>query len=152
MKHVSRLSALFLALHALGCGGASGPPLYDVRGKLSWDDGSAIPNATVNFMPSAKGIPTSAARTNDSGDFVLTTSSGQLGAAAGKFKVVVLGPRPEAKTPEQMTDAYKNPGKAAPTPAGDVIPAEYTSADKTPIEIEITGAKKDLAITIVKGK
>ncbi len=137
-----------------GCGGAGGPPLYDVRGKVSWDDGKPGSNLVITFAPTEKGVPTSAARTNDAGDFVLTTVSGQLGAGLGKYKVILAAAKaagPEANTPQAMENMYKNPTKGGPPKAdGGGVPTEYTSADKTPIEIEVTGSKKDLAITVVR--
>ena len=145
---------LALALFS-GCGGTSGPALYEVRGKLSWDDGKPAPNVVVTFAPIEKGVPTSAARTNDAGDFVLTTTSGQLGAGLGKYKVILAASKPaaaQASPTETMAAAYKNPGARGPRvdDAGG-IPAEYTSADKSPIEIEVTGKKTDLSITVVRG-
>ena len=138
-----------------GCGGAGGPPLYDVRGKVTWDDGKPASNVAITFSPTQKGVPTSAARTNDSGDFVLTTVSGQLGAGLGKYKVVLAAAKAtgsEANPQEAMVDSYKNPGKGGPKKDdGGGIPVEYTSADKSPIEIEVTGKKSDLTITVVRG-
>lgn len=138
-----------------GCGGTDGPALYDVRGKVTWDDGKPIPNVVVTFAPTAKGVPTSAARTNDSGDFILTTTTGKLGAGLGKYKVMLVAAKMaggEAETAESMANSYKNPVKGGPPKsASGGIPADYSSADRTPIEIEVTGSKKDLELTVIRG-
>lgn len=145
-----------MAIGLAGCGGAGGPALYDVRGKLVWDDDKPIPDVVVTFSPTEKGLPSSAGRTNATGDFVLTTSSGQLGVPKGKFKVFVTISKPSgsgAPSTDAMVDMYKNPQKGGPKTDNAVgVPNEYTAADKTPLELEVTGKQSGLSIMIPRAK
>ena len=98
------LAWLALAGLAAGCGGAKGPALTPVKGKVVQGD-KPLANAVLLFMPETGG-PASGATTDAAGQFVLK-SNDRLGAVPGKHKVSI---RVAPEVPPPMG------GQAAPPP------------------------------------
>jgi hypothetical protein len=93
----ARLLAGFAVVLALGCGSNKVVP---VSGKVTMD-GKPLKNATVSFQPIAEGKnieagPGSVGKTNDQGEYTLTTDKGDPGAVVGKHRVTIAIIAPEA--------------------------------------------------------
>ena len=92
-KKRDHLAACLLFVPCLllaGCGGGATEgrkPVYPTSGRITMS-GSPVIGATVSFAP-REGQPVAMGRTNDAGEYVLTTYDGGDGAAAGRFSVVV---------------------------------------------------------------
>lgn len=89
MRRRSLLLACLVVPVMFGCGGNSGPALYETGGVVTYK-GQPLANATVQFIPGEadKGIPTAQGTTNDKGEYRLKVR-GDAGAAAGTYSVVV---------------------------------------------------------------
>jgi hypothetical protein len=77
-------------LSAVGCGGSS-YRFAPVSGKITLD-GKPLAGASVNFQPIAVGSetgPGSAGKTNEKGEYSLTSTTGASGAWVGKHRVFV---------------------------------------------------------------
>jgi hypothetical protein len=121
-KSALRIFACCLLFLLSGCG-QSWPLNENVEGTLKLD-GAPVANVLVRFEPdntTAK-VPTSMGETDAKGHFQLTCENGKAGAVIGKHNVVIFKGLP-------------GPGEAAST---TVIPAAYTRAAKTPLQIEVT--------------
>jgi len=151
----------FVCALMMGCG-ESGPDLYEVKGKLVFSDGSPVAGVTVQFLPTESGMPESTGLTGSDGSFTLTSRGGQKGAVKGKHKVVIQTEKAESL--DMDTDAGREAMMSArnqsaaggrssePAEKKDEsgVPEKYTSADKTPLEIEISGAITDMELTVQK--
>ncbi len=135
------LSMVILALALVataGCG-QKGPPLGQVRGRVSLD-GAALAEAAIVFQPQ-KGRP-AMARTNDKGEYALTYTVDRPGALLGPHEVRITTfepgydgetPQGERKTtperPERVPAKYnrKSELKADVKPGPNVFDFELTS-------------------------
>ncbi|OAI53176.1 hypothetical protein AYO47_05385 [Planctomyces sp. SCGC AG-212-M04] len=109
------LSLLFvLPLSFFGCGGASGPELGTVTGKVMLD-GQPVQKATIMFTPE-KGPP-SYGGTNAQGEYTLMFTADKNGAVLGKHTVTIESGNPE-------TD---DRGKPLPDQKVTKVPRKYTS-------------------------
>jgi hypothetical protein len=125
-----------------GCGGEDGASerktVYPVTGKITLH-GSPLADAMVSFAPKT-GQPTAVGRTNQAGEFTLTTYEPGDGAAPGDYAVVVIKVVPGASTgaeEQHSSDPYAevNSGhgaKSADTGVAMVQP-KYGNADETPL-------------------
>jgi hypothetical protein len=92
--------ALFIMTALLGCSnGPARPAVYKVNGKVTMN-GSPLAGASVFFSPKGK-QPIAMGRTNDQGEYILTTYSAGDGAAAGDY--VVLVSKEAANAPAKMS-------------------------------------------------
>jgi len=151
-----QLSALALCLLLSGCGGAEEGigarlPVYKVTGKVTLSGGPLV-SANVAFAP-LDGQPVAIGRTNDAGEYSLTTYDPGDGAALGKYKVVISKPLSAGGSAGASSAHSNDPGadfsvghdvKAGN--AGNAIPEEYTKSDTT--RISKTVEKKDNVINI----
>lgn len=82
---------LLVLVCGAGCGGDGGPPLpplVPVSGKVTLD-GEPLSNAQISFLSSGKGAIDARGETDDAGNYELS-AAGKPGAAAGKYKVVIM--------------------------------------------------------------
>jgi hypothetical protein len=143
---LSRCLVIGACLLALGCGGASKAgrkPVYSVSGKITMS-GGPLPGASVSFAP-LDGQPVAVGRTNDQGEYTLTTYDAGDGAAAGRYAVVVSKPTAVAAASgedEHSVDPYAEVAGShsaqARTDAGGGVPDLYTSSTSTPLKAEVT--------------
>jgi hypothetical protein len=123
-------------LVALGCGRKFVP----VSGKVTLD-GKALAGATVSFQPIASegsseaGIG-SQGKTNDKGEFTLTTSTGKTGAVPGKHRVRITS------LSQQVGEGDSRPPRGG-WPLKDRVPERFN--EKTTLTIEVPAGGTDKA-------
>lgn len=144
------ISILVALVTAAGC--SKEVPVADVHGVIKMD-GKPMPHTKVMFMPDPqKGTvgPISAGLTDDEGRFTLTCEDSRSGAVVGWHKVVVLeGSVNLYRTPRNgRRDDDEPVPKAKPRKAGPKVPEKYTTAGKTPLEMEVKQTKNDLEIAL----
>lgn len=127
-----------------GADGGKRVPVYPVKGVVKIN-GGAIAGATVAFGPK-EGQPTAMGRTNDSGEYTLTTYDSGDGAAKGIFTVTVMkfvgsatsgSSEPEHGVdvaPSSSHDAVKS--KSA-SENGNLIPAKYGDSTTSPLSFKV---------------
>ena len=106
-------------LSAVGCGGSS-YRFAPVSGKITLD-GKPLAGASVNFQPIAVGSetgPGSAGKTNEKGEYTLTSSKGKNGAQVGKHQVSI------SLLNAQVGDRDERPPRGG-WPLADKLPAKY---------------------------
>lgn len=146
-RHVG-WSGLFLVVSlgiAAGCG-PGGPAVYPVHGTVSID-GQPASSVQVLLMPVAGSQQVAAGVTDASGQFRLTWgSTARAGAEVGRYKVVLnqLGTETEA----ELMDRYSGGGRKAPKEPKPTFPQEYSSAETSPKEVEVTAGDNTFDIAI----
>ncbi|HEX6986969.1 MAG TPA: carboxypeptidase-like regulatory domain-containing protein [Planctomycetaceae bacterium] len=140
------LAALLLA----GCPGSEGgdrQEVYPVSGKVTMG-GGPVANAAVIFSPK-EGQPVATGRTNDKGEFTVTTYESGDGAAAGKYVVLVskevapsnsTGPA-TGHDPNNPT-AFRAPSHSGAqlrglSSASSGLPEKYSRADQSDLNVEV---------------
>jgi len=133
-----------------GCGGGASEgrqPVHATRGVITMSGGPLV-GATVTFAP-LDGQPVAIGRTNDSGEFILTTYDGGDGAAAGKYSVVVMkvssgsaAPAEEAHSPDGSTPIADGHDATAGADGddgadGSLIPIAFTKSAETPFSATV---------------
>ena len=135
----TRLALGLALLLALGCGGRKFVP---VSGKVTLN-GQPLAGATVSFQPIAEGSVEAAAgsvgKTDAQGEYTLTASTGQGGAAVGKHRVMISLLNPKVGE----DDARRRHGPALE----DKVPPRYNKDSKEVVEVPADGLKKDFALT-----
>lgn len=125
-------------------GSSKRPLIYKVTGKATYL-GAPLIGAVVTFAPQEK-QPAAVGRTNDAGEFAMTTYRSGDGAAAGEFKVLVMLVVSEAEsTPQQAHSTQPgsvSPGsahseEAAAKSSGSLLPAKYGDANETPLKAKV---------------
>jgi hypothetical protein len=144
---------VFAVLGAVGCGGQA--KTAKVEGTLTVD-GRPLPGATVIFMPVAKGGRSASGRTDEDGNFKLTTFSTDDGALPGEYKVVVrvsegsketVGSDPSKLADKDKADFFKKMSpkgreQDAAKKTRSPIPEVYGDSDKTPLKQIVPPAGK----------
>ncbi len=144
MRHVSRLVWVLTLLPLLGCGEAE----FDtgkVTGKITIG-GKAAAGILVTFSPVDSEVPNvqvASGRTADDGTYSLLSGvQGIEGAVPGKYKVVVTDDSDAAG--EDYMSGEGGQGDIAsqePDTGTGMVPAEYTSVETTPKEVEVVLGK-----------
>ena len=134
-----RFTLLFACSVAIGCGSSSPFDYVKVSGKITYDDGTAIPGSLrLKFVaedaPTVEGaVPRPAfANVNDRGEFDCVTSYKYGdGLIPGRHKVAVeAGGKPDAKPR---------------------VPKEYLTIATTPLEVDTADAPFDIKVPKPKG-
>lgn len=138
----SSLTAVLMAgvLCSAGCGKGP-PPMVEVEGTVQLD-GKPLEKVRVEFWPVKDGTQ-SAGLTNEQGKFVLIALDGATkGTSVGKHKVVL---RDLSIVEDQF---YGRAGADIDLTAGKKprIAHKYSNVTLTPLEFDITDAKRDLVI------
>ncbi len=132
------------AAAALGCVGG-GPKYVPVSGVVTLN-GKPLAGATVTFSPIAppgevNAGDGSAGKTNDAGEFTLTTSRGAPGALVGKHKVRIFA------LARQVGTGDERPPRGG-WPTKDKVPARYNERTELEFEVKPDGPNKaDLPLT-----
>lgn len=136
-----------LSVAAVGCsGGGAGDkrvPVFSVTGKVTMN-GGPLAGAMVSFAPT-EGQPTAIGRSNDAGEYSLTTYDSNDGAAKGIYKITVM--KVVAATAGATADAshgtnytgVAHGGKAAKgaSDTGNLVPPTYADSEKTPLKFTV---------------
>jgi hypothetical protein len=127
----------------LGCGAKakSREPVFKVSGTIDYK-GSPVADADITFMCEEKNR-SAFGRTNDKGEFKLTTFAVNDGAVPGKHLIMVskieaAGPAKEVA--EVTSEAYEPPkaGQSTDLKPKNAIPAKYSDAKKTDLFAVVT--------------
>jgi hypothetical protein len=134
MKQI--FSFLVISCILIGCGGGAKPnrePVFPVRGKVTYK-GQPVVGADVTFT-SETANRSAFGRTDDKGEYKLTTFGSNDGAVEGKQTVLISKSLPPVPTkPEASIDSpdYVPPGygpEPAPPKPRNEIPAKYAAAE-----------------------
>lgn len=136
-----KTTALGLAAGVLlaGCGGADGPELGAVSGRVTLD-GRPLPNAVVQFQPIGTSGTYSAGRTDADGHYRLHYTRDRNGAIIGTHRVSVS---------TAAADAEDEQGNSSPVP--ERVPAQYNGesilthdvkAGNNTIDLELSAAEQ----------
>ena len=131
-----------------GCsGGADGGKrvtVYRVKGVVKLN-GGPIAGATVAFGPK-EGQPTAMGRTNDSGEYTLTTYDSGDGAAKGIYTVTVIkivgsggssSSAPEHGVNVAPTNSHDAAKSKSGSDDGNLVPAKYGDSATTPLSFKV---------------
>ena len=142
------LGLAILCLAGLGCSdsGAGGQrvPTHPVTGKVTMN-GGPLAGAMIAFAPT-EGQPTAIGRSNDAGEYSLTTYDANDGAAKGAFNVTVMkvvaaaGATPADAGHGTNYQGVAHGGKAAKgatSDAGNLVPPQYSNSEKTPLKFTV---------------
>ena len=139
------LSGVLFLTGAIGCG-PSGPSVYPVAGTVTIE-GQPAQAVQVVLTPVAGNQQVAAGVTDDSGRFQLTWgSTARSGAEAGRYKVMLN--QLSTETEEELMARYSGGGRKAPETPKASIPKEYSSADTSPKEVEVTAGTNTIDIEI----
>jgi hypothetical protein len=119
---MSRLLCPILAMFALGCGSSSPPPpipVVPVSGKVTYK-GAPVKEADVSFFHSEEN-KSAFGRTNDQGEYKLTTFSANDGAIVGHHVVTV-----------SKSEAAAAVTPPAPPESPDYVPPKFNQSTDPP--------------------
>ena len=161
MRCLGGMLAVLAAGIFVGCGGGSSSKVK-VAGTLTWDDGTPIAQAQVDFIPVAKDGMGASGFTEKDGSFELTTSNSGDGALPGDYKVVVskrvgdvgggkppavVDPKEFARMMEEFAKKAASKGALKST-AKSEIPAIYSTKETTTLKwkVESGGPRVELKL------
>jgi hypothetical protein len=127
--------SLTVSLLLTGCGGAAGPELGKVSGRVTLD-GQPLANAVVRFQPAGAGGTYSTGRTDADGNYQLRYSRDQYGALIGSHRVSVSTAAPDAE------DKQGNP-----SPVRERVPVQYNAESSLIHEVEAGSNEIDLELS-----
>lgn len=153
-----------------GCGGGAQKPVK-VSGVVTLE-GEPLSGVIVVFNPMKGSASPASGKTDDKGEFDLTTKSFQDGAVPGEYKVTITSPEESGGENNDMKEFGQNPNnpemlkkiqearsrqsaKAAGTESGPIQDAKgihqnYTRIDKTPITITVPPPEGKAKINLKK--
>ena len=130
MKNFALPTFALISLVFVGCGnGETRTPTHTVRGKLT-DGSKPLAHAQIVFHPVGGGAaetPKSHGKTDENGEFKLTTYDGNDGAPAGQYKVSVelwKTTTADAGPVNQLPPKYADPDKSGLTATVAAGPTE----------------------------
>jgi hypothetical protein len=144
----SLISTLMVGMLLAGCWGGDATKgrakVYKVSGTVTYV-GNPVIGAVVTFSPQEKNQPAAVGRTDDAGEFSLTTYGGNDGAAAGEFKVLVML---TDSSPEPVPEAAHSPdgrnvGNAHSAQTStkskslSLLPIKYSDIEQTPLTAKV---------------
>ena len=140
--------AVLLILIVLGCAAkdrwqAGRPPVHPVSGSVTYD-GKPLPQAIITFLP-VTGSHTAFGRSDDQGNFRLTTFDDGDGAVAGDYNVtvtrIVVENEPDPRDPEHLPPLHHA--------EYSMIPENYAEADKSGLTLTVPeGGAANLSIAL----
>jgi hypothetical protein len=102
--------ALLIAFCFTGCGGETGPPRYEVSGKVTFG-GQPVPNGSITFAPDGAAGNKGPLTATVVKDGVYKTESGK-GAIAGDTIITILPPAASSETPPDQVKGQFQPFEA----------------------------------------
>ena len=120
---------------AWGCSSDDRPspvPVYTVRGKVAFH-GEPVVGADITFI-NTQDEYSAFGRTNDMGEYQLTTFSANDGAAEGRYAVTIakIVPPTTSTVADTETEAYEPPGfneSTDPVPTRSSVPDKYRTQE-----------------------
>lgn len=161
-RGLSAAAIIIAATLSSGCGGGGaegGKPVFPTSGTVKMA-GVPLAGATVIFAPTEAKQPTAMGKTDQDGNFSLTTYQYQDGAAAGRFKVVVTKVIAQSNEPadagggddHEAAEGDASAAHSAASGAGaaetNMVPPQYTTSSSTPLTAEVE-SKGDNAFDFV---
>jgi len=154
-----RLCVVVASLVLMGCGDA-GPELASVSGTVT-KGGKPLAGVNVTFTPKNPG-PSSGARTDAAGKFILISQSGRSGAAIGDHKAtlqdVAASGVDSNSDPKAAMEAMmkarsggakgKNVDPSRAAAAATSFPPEYGDPAKTPLSYTVKSGSNEFDIAI----
>jgi len=141
VKQLALVALIFTCV--LGCQPSAGT--VPVKGKVTLK-GSPAPDGTlITFTPIGEG-ETASGRVQSGQYELFSGNRGDVGAKPGKYKVVLTGGQSMQQGDYSKTSSAKN--AQAPSAAGGGIAKEYTAAETTPLEKEVTSGSNTIDIEI----
>jgi hypothetical protein len=128
------LGGLLALAVATGCT-PSGVPVAQVRGKVTYK-GKAVANASISFIPDARGVAPALGKTNADGEYRVTTFAVNDGAPVGTCKVAISLTGPPPPLPPHLANApaaaetFQMPGKP-------LLPTKYFSVDTSGLTADV---------------
>lgn len=140
--------ACFAMSTCTGCWGGGSAKVAEVKGQVTLDGKPGLAECSVTFVPEAtKGTkgPTSGAKIEADGQYVLLCGTGQKGAVVGFHKVVIR--------PSFAADGGgSSPTGTAPAVAAGpkvVVPRKYTDINTTDLLVEVKpGTVNEIALEL----
>jgi len=117
--------AILVALPSTGCGRKDTVKRYPVAGRVTLD-GQPLSSGTVSFMTESGAVATGKIGADGAFRMVPFGASGD-GVPAGRYKVVVCAPDPNALAAMKLPDG----------PVPSLIPERYNSPDTSGLEFEV---------------
>ena len=138
-------SGVLFLTGTIGCG-PGGPSVYPVAGTVTIE-GQPAQAVQVVLTPVAGNQQVAAGVTDASGRYQLTWgSTARSGAEAGRYKVMLN--QLSTETEEELMARYSGGGRKAPETPKASIPKEYSSADTSPKEVEVTAGTNTIDIEL----
>src|SRR5262249_10656345 len=133
----ARLVLGLAVIWAVGCGDSN--KFVPVSGKVTLN-GSPLAHATVSFQPFAKpgsieAGEGSTGKTNEKGEFTLTSSTGKSGALVGKHRVSISALDP------QIGEHDTRPPRGG-WPKADKVPSRYNAKTELTFDVLPGGTNK----------
>ncbi len=152
-----RLNALvILSLALVGCGGggegaAKKQATEAVTGKVTYR-GNPVEGAVVTFSPGepTPGSRAAFAKTDDEGNYTLTTYNSGDGAIPGKYFVTVTKQAGAARKPDPSEEEYVPPDEQAQVkalPTVDMVPAKYATPTSSGLTFTVPQENYDIQLT-----
>ena len=128
-----------------GCpGGPTKAVLHPVSGKVTVG-GKPLADCTIQFVGTGTEAVSFNGKLGKDGTYSLVDpTDGRAGAAAGKYKVVLMG-SPDAAMEAMKT--MKGPQSGPPTVTAP-FPAEYSAVETSPKEVEVKAGSNSIDIVI----
>ena len=127
IKNLFPKSCLLLVMMSIGCGGATGPALVSVKGKVTVEGSEPFKHGIVRFIPApGTSAGSGEAITDENGNFVIRVSSDKTGLQPGEYNVgFSLFQMPDGSP---LPDQTGEPNPKEPAELGGVqfVPADYS--------------------------
>ncbi len=136
----SLAAAISLGLVVMsGCGTNApkreGPPTYPVSGTVT-QGGTSVTGATVRFEP-ADGSKGATGRTDDQGEYTLSTFAAGDGALAGDYRVTVV--KMEGEGAQAVSEDDPNyTGEEKDVEMKNVLPEKYSNVETSELTATVT--------------
>jgi len=141
-RWLAGLACLLSFVILTGCGGGTEatdrPATVEVTGQVTYN-GGPVEGAMVTFKSSSPDGRGATGRTDESGNFQLTTFESGDGAIPGSYGVTVAKTVTEGQLSDEETNAYYERGQTPPTPqTKDLLPPKYKDPQGSGLTAEVT--------------
>lgn len=134
---------------AIGCGGGPGGPQGKVGGKVTYNGNPVAEGTAVSFIGES-GSGSGAGTTAADGSYQLRSTSGDK-LPVGKYRVVIMPPAGPTMSPEEAMKQSMANAQAQTASKSDgeaMIPDQYRTIAKTPLNFEVKAGDNVIDITL----